>query len=252
MAEVHVFLLCYNEELMLPHTIQHYRSRFPRCHITIFDNVSSDRSVQIAETLGCRVVPYHTRGQQDEKHLIWVRSHMWKEHVPNDPAHPCWVIMCDMDEWLDITEEELNGEIAKGTTVITTQGVNMVGESQRADYSDITLATISKGYRDNNMSKRICFQYPTVSMEYWYGAHQCFPQGHVQSSHTVYLLRHYDYLGEEYVVDKRRKRWERNALSRQMGVNGHYSQERATNVAVYREALANAMATENLPAPRVL
>ena len=235
---VYVFLLCYNEELMLPHTLHHYRSRFPNAKITIFDNVSTDRSVLIAETAGCRVIPYHTRGQQDEKHLIWVRSHMWKEYVPNDS--PCWVIMCDMDEWLDATEEILKEEAAKGTTVLTTQGINMVGESQRADYADITLTEITKGYFDNNMSKRICFRYPAVSMEYWYGAHQCFPQGHVQWSTPVYSLRHYDYLGEEYVVDKRRKRWERNALSRQMGLNGHYAQEREKNVAVYREALANA------------
>ena len=244
---LHVFLLCYNEELMIPHTIQHYRSRFPQCSITLFDNVSTDGSVLLAESLGCRVIPYHTRGQQDEKHLIWVRSHMWKEYVPKEP---CWVIMCDMDEWLDITEEELRAEEAKGTTVITTQGVNMVGESQRADHSDIHLASLTKGYRDANMSKRVCFRYPTVSMEYWYGAHQCFPQGHVQWSPTVYLLRHYDYLGEEYVVEKRRKRWERNALSRQMGVNGHYAKERETNVAVYREALANAEATLDLPPVR--
>jgi hypothetical protein len=231
---------------MLPHTIRHYKTRFPSATITVFDNVSTDRSVLIAESAGCRVVPYHSRGQQDEKHLIWVRSHMWKEYVPKDTT--CWVIMCDMDEWLDATEDTLQEEAAKGTTALMTQGINMVGDSQRADHSDIDLFAITKGFLDANMSKRICFQYPTVSMEYWYGAHQCFPQGHVVWSQKVYALRHYDYLGEEYVVSKRQKRWERNALSRQMGLNGHYAQEREKNVAVYREAVANAEAAD-VPKP---
>jgi hypothetical protein len=148
--------------------------------------------------------------------------------------------MCDMDERLDATQEELEEETRKGTTVITTQGVNMVGESKTADYSDINLFDIQKGFYDDNMSKRICFKYPTVSMEYWYGAHKCFPQGHVVYSEKTYFLKHYDFLGEEYLVEKHRKRWERNHLSRSNGLNQHYFNEREKTMVVYQTALSRA------------
>ena len=114
-----------------------------------------------------------------------------------------WVIMCDMDEWLDMTEEQLEEEDRKGTTIITTKGFNMVGESKKFDCSDIDLFEIKKGFYDENMSKRICFKYPEVSsIEFWYGAHLCFPQGHIVYSSESFLLKHYDILGEEYIIDK--------------------------------------------------
>jgi len=234
---MNIFLLCYNEELMLPHTLRHYKTRFPSATITIFDNYSTDRSKQIAEEAGCRVVQFDSKEQQDEQLFIWVRSHMWKKYVTD----PSWIIMCDMDEWLDATEEELEEETQKGTTVITTQGINMVGESQTEDYSDINLFDIRKGFYDDNMSKRICFKYPTVSMEYWYGAHKCFPQGHVVYSEKTYFLKHYDFLGENYLVEKHRKRWERNHLSRSNGLNQHYFCEREKTVEVYQTARSRAV-----------
>jgi len=232
---MNIFLLCYNEELMLPHTLKHYKTNFPNASITIFDNNSTDRSVTIAKEAGCQVISFDSKEQQDEQQLIWVRSHMWKKYVESG-----WVIMCDMDEWLNATEADLEEEQKKGTTVLTTQGFNMVGESTTVDYSDIDLFQIKKGFYADNMSKRICFQYPLVSMEYWYGAHKCFPQGHVVFSEKTYLLKHYDLLGQEYLMDKHRRRWERNHLSRANGLNQHYFIEKEKTIQVYQEALAKA------------
>jgi len=234
---IHIFLLCFNEELMLPHTLKHYRSRFPNAVISIFDNYSTDRSVAIAEEAGCRVIPYDSKGQQDEKLLIWLRNHFWKHYVTND-----WVIMCDMDEWLDITQEELDEEDKKGVTIITTQGFNMIGESKTTDYQDIDLFAIKKGVYSNEMSKNICFKYPDIhSMEFWYGAHRSFPQGRVVFSQKTYLLKHYDMLGQEYIVDKRRRRYARNEVSRMGGLNGHYVMEAEKTIEDYQNNLARAV-----------
>lgn len=236
MVKVHVFLLCYNEELMLPYTIQYYRSRFPEAEITIIDNHSTDNSCQIAEANGCRVHKYDSNNQMDEQHLVWVRSHLWKQFVKEG-----WVIMCDMDEWLDITEEELIEEDENGTTIILTKGVNMVGESQKQDFSDINLFDIKKGVFDDSFSKKICFKYPQVqSMEYWFGAHQCFPQGKVVYSEKPYYMRHYNYLGAEYLIEKHRKRYERNEKSRSMSLNTHYLNQREGVIALYNDFVQRA------------
>ena len=64
---VHIFLLCYNEERMLPHTLKHYKTNFPNAIITLFDNHSTDRSVEIAKEAGCNVAYFSSSDQQDEQ-----------------------------------------------------------------------------------------------------------------------------------------------------------------------------------------
>jgi glycosyltransferase involved in cell wall biosynthesis len=233
--KVYIFLLCYNEEVMMPNTLQYYKTRFPDAEITIFDNYSTDRSCEIAEAHGCRIKKFETKGQQNEKDMMWIRSNMWKEFVCQG-----WVIMCDMDEWLDITEAQLIEEDQKGTTILTTQGVNVLGEGTREDLADLDFFAIQRGFYDNNMSKRICFKYPSCAVEYWWGAHTCFPQGHVVFSTTTYLMRHYNYLGEAYLVRKHANRWSRNVLSRNMGLNQHYHDDQQTIRDEYQGWVKNA------------
>jgi hypothetical protein len=57
---LHVYLLCHNEAVLLPHAVEHYRRRVPGVTFTILDNESSDRSVAIANELGCAVQSFNT------------------------------------------------------------------------------------------------------------------------------------------------------------------------------------------------
>lgn len=234
--KVSIFLICYNEELLLPHTLNYYKTMFPSAEIYLIDNYSTDNSCRIAEEYGCKIIKYNTNNSQDEITLISIRSHKYKEYVTDS-----WIIMCDMDEWLDMTEEELAEEETKGVTVIKTQGVNMVGESTRADLSDIQLLDIKLGFFDEDFSKKVCFKYPDVSMEYWYGAHKSWPQGRAVYSEKAYCMKHYNFLGAEYLVEKYRKRYVRNQTSRQKGLNGHYKDSREEAIKVYEECLKRAI-----------
>ena len=63
--KVTVFLFCYNEELLLPHSINHYRKTFPDVEFYIDDNESTDNSIKIAQELGCNVISFNTNKQSN-------------------------------------------------------------------------------------------------------------------------------------------------------------------------------------------
>ena len=151
--------------------------------------------------------------------------------------YKCPVCRCEIAKYkVDLEDEE-----TKGKTIITTNGVNMVGESNTIDFSDINLFEIKKGVYDQRFSKKICFKYPDVNMEYWWGAHKATAHGNVSYSNKTYLLKHYNYLGEQYLIEKYRKRYERNQKSREMGMNGHYLNDIEEVKKLYKDWLSRAI-----------
>ena len=96
MVSVHIFLLCYNEEFLLPKTIHHYKTYLPNCHITIYDNESTDNSVNIAKQLGCSIVSWKTTDEIDDEKYVEIKNTCW-----NGLHDGAWVIVGDMDEWFN-------------------------------------------------------------------------------------------------------------------------------------------------------
>ena len=151
MIKITIFLLCFNEEALIAHTIAHYRSQFPTCSIVIVDNGSTDRSISLAIANRADVTFFSSGNQQQEAIMRDVRNTIWKK------ANDGWIIMADMDEWLVITEKELEEEDRKGTTILTTQGFQIVGDSQTTTLTDLALSHLRHGFLDEHFSKRILF-----------------------------------------------------------------------------------------------
>jgi glycosyltransferase involved in cell wall biosynthesis len=191
-----VYTLTYNEELLIQFMINHYRSRFPNCHIVVYDNNSTDRTVEIAKANNCEVRGYPANNQLDDGLHMRIKNNCWKNAATD------WVLMCDLDEMLDITEEQLKAEEAAGVSRIKTEAWTMVNMTDDCDLE--SLAKIDHGFRDAGYDKSLLFSKKHIQeINYDPGAHSCNPIGNVVDSTKVYQIRHYQYCNLNAFVRKR-------------------------------------------------
>src|SRR3989338_8384979 len=115
-----VYTLAYNEELLIQFMIDHYRTRFPGCRIVVNDNMSTDNTVKIARANGCQVIPYDTNNQIQDRRYMEIKNNCWKD------AKTDWVLICDMDELLEINANQLKTEEKSGTTIVRSTFYTMV------------------------------------------------------------------------------------------------------------------------------
>jgi len=256
---IHLFILCYNEELLLPHTLKHYRTQLPHAYITVYDNESSDRSREIAEEWGCRVVLWNSNNEQNEYIQQNIKNDVWKASTPFkeiqiDPRPECsgrgWKIVVDMDEWLVITEQDLVEEEAKGTSILRFKGVNVIGQSQSETVEDISPQEFHQWNRVVDWApenKNICFLAPPITnMNYTRGAHGCKPEGErVQYSKKIYYNKHMEILGLPFFIRKFTLRKQRNSSMQQREVNLHYTDDISQLTERYQTMFQNSYLLEH-------
>ncbi len=210
--------MCYNEEFLIPHMVNHYRKYLPSCKITIYDNESTDNSVEIAKSLGCEVISFSTNNNFNEFKNIEIKNNCWKS------VKSGWIIVIDMDEFLCVTEDQLKMEKENGTSILTIKGIDMIGESKLSDISDIELQKINR-YLDNEYeNKNLCFLRQSIDeINYDPGAHSCNPIGNIKYSQNIYINRHNCFLGLEFLINRYKERFERSIEQRsKFGFATHY------------------------------
>lgn len=184
-----IYTFTYNEEVLIQFMIDHYRSRFPNCHIVINDNSSTDRTVEIAQANGCEIRPYNSNGTLDDGLHTRMKNSCWKDSKTD------WVLVCDLDELLDINEEQLKQEESDGNTKIKSEGYTMVNMEENLDIPSIT-----HGFRDGGYDKDALFNKKFISeINYGTGAHSCNSTGHIKYS-KPYKLYHYKSISPNYCV----------------------------------------------------
>jgi hypothetical protein len=232
MVKVNIFIPCHNEQVLLPLTINHYRKMFSDCNITIYNNYSTDKSIEIAKSMGCNIVNWDTKNEFNEFTLIDMRSNCWKN------VKEGWVLTPDMDEWLCINEEELIEEEQKGTTIINTKGYNMFGNSKTETLEDINLNSVKIGYYWDLYDKNICFKVPDViEMNYKLGSHGIKPIGNIIFSKKYYILKHFELVGLPFYKKKKIDRYNRSETMRKMGHCHHYINNEELIENNYNEAI---------------
>lgn len=217
-ASIHIFILCYNESVLLPETIKHYKTMLPSSIITIYDNESTDKSVEIARNLGCNVISWSSGNKIDDYKYLEIKNNCWK-HIKEG-----WVIVCDMDEWLCVTERDLAEETKKGTTILSIRGYNITGDSKDIDLKDTALHLLKRGYYNIWETKDLCFHLPEIKeINYDPGAHSSHPIGHVRYSLKKYINKHMNSLGLPYLINKMKIRYKRASEMRKKSLATHYT-----------------------------
>jgi len=216
--QIHLYLLCFNEEIMLPKTVEHYKRYIPNCKITIYDNESTDNSVNIARSLGCSIVSWNSNNEINDIMYRDIKNKCWKD------VHDGWIIVADMDEWLCVSEQDLIEEYNQGTTILTVKGFNMIGDSKRVDLKDIDVHGLTDGIYCIGESKRLCFLREKIQeMNYSCGAHRCNPTGEIVYSEKIYINKHMVYLGLDFWINKNKVRFVRATSMQKIGLAVHYS-----------------------------
>lgn len=187
-----VYTLAYNEELLIQFMIDHYRSRFPGCPIVIYDNMSTDNTVAIALKNNCEVIAYDTGNLLIDRRFLEIKNNCWKNSLTD------WVIVCDLDELLDINPTELKDEEKLGTTLIQSEVYDMINMRDNLD-----IAGMKYGVKSPIPGKICMFNKKYISeINYGLGAHACSPQGKVVYSKKKYQLYHYNSISPEVTIEK--------------------------------------------------
>jgi len=215
MPNVEVFSYFWNEEYLMPYFLRHYAPLATR--ITLFDNDSTDRSIEIAKTCPKVVVKRYDSGNTlDSLSQLHMLNNCWRE------AESDWVIVCALDEFL--YHPDLLGflEATEGT-VIHPQGYTMssktrpIGNGQLYDY-------IRRGVPDKYYCKCIAFNKAKVTgINYRIGAHEAIPNGLINMVTDQCKLLHFRLIGLAETIERYRIYRERkSATERKRGYGGHY------------------------------
>jgi glycosyltransferase involved in cell wall biosynthesis len=192
---IDVFATCYNEEIILPFFLKHYK-KFAR-NITIYDNMSTDGSVNIMNKCGVNVIPFDTGNRFEESKLISIRNTCWKGSDAD------WVIICDADEII-YHENIIELLSTINANHIVTEGYEMMSEvlptTEGQIYEELKL-----GYFKPDYSKPCLFK-PSeiIDINFSPGSHTATPIGNniVSVNDSGIKLLHYKYLNRDILIKK--------------------------------------------------
>jgi hypothetical protein len=191
---VTIYTISYNEELMMEFFINHYRGLFPNCEINVYDNQSTDKTVEICKKNNCNVIEYNTNNTLSDSEYLKIKNNCWKTSKTD------WVIVCDVDELIEVTMNDLLKEESEGTNCFLFHGYSMMSNDEEID-----LKNMCYGFRDLGFDKTFLFNKKLINeINYSPGCHKSQPKSNlgVKFSKKTYRALHYKYLNPKYTVER--------------------------------------------------
>lgn len=221
---------------MLPYFLRHYKRLTDS--ITIWDNGSTDRSVEIMKANGVKVRYYESGDEIRDDIMMQVKNQCWKSSRYRDD----WVIVVDIDEF--VYKSDLASFLSNtNQTVLRPFGYCMLCRTMPRPHDNLP-EVVKWGVADKQYNKACLFRPDCVGeINFTVGAHEANPVGpKVLEGQDVGLkLLHYNYLTLEYHLARykeRGARLSRNNIAQSWGTVYLRSPEELT--AKYRELEAEA------------
>jgi len=198
---VHVYTFCFNEQMMMPYFLRHYLPIADK--ITIYDNYSTDASIELAKQHEkIEVIQFDTNNQLRDDIHTEIRNNCWK-NCEEDIA-----IVCDLDEFLyhPNLPRFLKRFMAKKYTVAKPIAYDMFSHDLPKTDGQI-YDEIKIGARQPFYDKPILFVPAHIeSMNFYPGGHHVLPEGQVKlyQNDLALKLLHFKFLSVDYVVARRR------------------------------------------------
>jgi len=188
---IEVYAVCYNEEKILPYFLRHY-SQYGK--IIVYDNYSTDHSVEIAQSEGAEIRLFDTCGQFDDMTNLQIKEHCWRGSKAD------WCIVIDMDEFIYCPD--LIAHLGKiQATVIEPDMFDMFIDhfptTQGQIYDEVKLG------HETWPKMNLIRPDQITEMNYIPGCHLAIPQGNVviERKGPIKTL-HMKHLGREYTIDR--------------------------------------------------
>lgn len=231
---IHAHILSWNEEKILPFTLDYYSTICDK--IFVYDNMSNDSSDEIYKKYNkVEVIKWDSNDEINEINYVQIKSEQYKIKSRNCGVD--WVIICDCDEFLYHPNllDKLKEYSEKNITAPKIEGHDMFSETFPIYDGKLITEKIKFGSDVYDpMSKQILVN-PNVDVQYGIGAHN-FQCDNCVSNETAELkLLHYKFIGFDYVLNRYRKSQKR--LSEYNKVNGFGSHYTDNNAITYTNHL---------------
>lgn len=218
---IHLYSICYNEKVLMPHFLDYYSGFCDKIHI--YDNQSDDDTIKICEKYSnVSVLTFDTAGKIRDDIYLTIKNNIWKK----SRGIADYVIICDIDEFLYHHDmlNFLNQIQSNNVTIVKPIGYNMVSEVLPASSNNL-FEDFQYGVRSISFDKVIMFNPNLIDeINFDFGAHTCNPVGKVIYSANEFKLLHYKYLNLEYVVDRYNKMSTRlSKFNLKLNLGLHYS-----------------------------
>ena len=222
---IHAHILAFNEEKILPFTLDYY-SKF--CEkIFIYDNMSTDSSDEIyAKYSNVIVKKWSSNNEINEINYATIKSNAYRQESRNAD----WVIVCDCDEILYHPNliNMLKHYKKIGVDIPKIDGHDMVSENFPEYNGELIIDLVKTGGDTYEpMCKNIIFN-PKKNIQYGYGAHHMSCDDCTLSEEAELMLLHYKFLGLDYITDRYNILEKRlSEFNKTNGFGSHYTQKNA-------------------------
>lgn len=222
---IETFIISWNEADTIELTLKHYL-RLGR--VNLYDNYSTDGTPEIADKMGAFVESYGTN-EMNELEYLKIKNHAWKKSEAD------YVIVCDVDEILQVDLQTLKEEKEKGVTIFETFGWDIYSNKMpKKEWSEV-----QEGFPNKDFSKKVIFSPKLKGINYDYGCHTCLPNGDIRYSEIILPLFHYRNVGGiERLIERHRAY--RKRLSKYNKTNKlctHYSIDENKKRRLWKESL---------------